>query len=872
MPTNQEFLQALFKEDAPFVHVTDFIYDPADIPSDQHLIAWKGDWSSRYQFNTGQSNQYFTISIFNPDEKGIARRRKALFLRTRVIVLDDVREKLSIEAAQRLPEPAWILETSPGSEQWGYILAEPCADRGRVENLLDGLVANGLAPQGKDPGMKGVTRYVRLPDGYNTKAAKMINGQPYKCRMLEWHPERTTTLELLADPFVVNLDIPRREGRVDGAASIPDHPLLQIPDIITIKEVRSDGRFDITCPWVSEHTGEDDSGTAIFTNDDGSIGFKCHHGNCETKTARDFIRFIDGEAPGFGQRLTNWRADRVFQQITESVNVPPAPQNSLPMLSFDQIPRDASAGQTEADVTAPPPAMTGVEGLIDTLRRERPNSAEARQLSQQVLQLVEDIPTIERTHWHNEICDLMHWTKVEFKTILKDLRSEWYNDSVKQISFMTNIIFIKEQNRFYDHGSKIFYTPEAFQNSFAHEDPEARKMALQDGFMEKVDKMDFAPKQPQIFKENGIVYGNFWSAASLNPGVSGDCSRWLGHWDAMGWSEHRDHMLKWMAYTMLYPENKINHMLMLGSMEGTGKDYLLYPLIEFMNDYATVIDGHELLSGFNEYLLATKYLHVNETELGDHSQAVEVSNKIKPLATAPPNTLRVNQKGISPIKVRNIINISMTTNSQMPIKLNGPSRRIYAVWSELNVRDERDEMIPEWREYWNDRWNWMQADGVENCINYLLTQVDISDFNPGEAPPMTDFLRDIREASKSSAQQTIEAFVHNRIGAFGSDLVTAADVVETLRGADMRHADMMYSDASWFTPSKVGRVLRDMAGCVKLRGIRGPAEVRPWALRSATHYSNMKPTEIYNEYERQIKDIDRTLAIDPKANFKLVNN
>ena len=84
-------------------------------------------------------------------------------------MLDDVKEKLNLEEVNRLPAPSWV-ETSKGSEQWGYILTEPCTERHQVENLLDGLVANGLAPDGRDPGMKGVTRYVRLPDGYNTKS------------------------------------------------------------------------------------------------------------------------------------------------------------------------------------------------------------------------------------------------------------------------------------------------------------------------------------------------------------------------------------------------------------------------------------------------------------------------------------------------------------------------------------------------------------------------------------------------------------------------------------------------------------------------------------------------------------------------------
>jgi len=95
MVSNHEFLGAIFGTMVDVAHVTDFRHDPSNIPPEHHLTAWKGDHFSRYRFQQ-PSNQYFTISTFHPDERGIARRRKALYEQTHCIVLDDVREKLSI--------------------------------------------------------------------------------------------------------------------------------------------------------------------------------------------------------------------------------------------------------------------------------------------------------------------------------------------------------------------------------------------------------------------------------------------------------------------------------------------------------------------------------------------------------------------------------------------------------------------------------------------------------------------------------------------------------------------------------------------------------------------------------------------------------
>jgi hypothetical protein len=99
--TNDEFIKAVFNEDADYYHCTSFLADPNNIPKDQHMLAWSGDWCSRTKL-IPNSNQYFTISIFKPDENGGAHRRKALYMRTRVV------EKLSLEAAQRLPKPSYI--------------------------------------------------------------------------------------------------------------------------------------------------------------------------------------------------------------------------------------------------------------------------------------------------------------------------------------------------------------------------------------------------------------------------------------------------------------------------------------------------------------------------------------------------------------------------------------------------------------------------------------------------------------------------------------------------------------------------------------------------------------------------------------------
>ena len=58
-----------------------------------------------------------------------------------------------------------------------------------------------------------------------------------------------------------------------------------------------EGKHDITCPWVQEHTGQVDGGTAYFEPDElwPIGGFKCQHGHCADRHIRDLLRALDIE-------------------------------------------------------------------------------------------------------------------------------------------------------------------------------------------------------------------------------------------------------------------------------------------------------------------------------------------------------------------------------------------------------------------------------------------------------------------------------------------------------------------------------------------------------------------------------------------------
>ena len=131
------------------------------------------------------------------------------------------------------------------------------------------------------------------------------------------------------------------------------------------------------------------------------------------------------------------------------------------------------------------------------------------------------------------------------------------------------------------------------------------------------------------------------------------------------------------------------------------------------------IDGDALLDSYNEYLHNVKYLHVNEADLGNRKEAKNVYNKLKSMAAAPPNYINLDIKYRNLMKIRNIVNITMTTNSSMPIGVDGYSRRFFPVWTDVSIRDESGNVTPDWQKYWDDRWHWMRdCQGWKAVVNY----------------------------------------------------------------------------------------------------------------------------------------------------------
>lgn len=300
---NNAFLQAIFR-DAASIWITGFPGDPND--NQDKGAKWKGrHW--RGEAIAANANNYFCIASLAEKDGGI-QRRKTHFSALHCLALDDLGTKADMGRIGLLP--SWTLETSPGNYQCGFILHEPLADPKLADALIKAVVAAGRL---SDAGGQNICRYMRLPQGWNAKAAvvEANGGQPFPCRLLDWQPGRRYAFDELVSGL--ELDITPHQpvrGRKKSAAQIgtdsDDEDVFtprrdENPVIAALKHANlykaplGGGKHDITCPWVNEHTGQIDHGTAYFEPDTSypQGGFKCQHGHCQTRRIKHLLEFLD---------------------------------------------------------------------------------------------------------------------------------------------------------------------------------------------------------------------------------------------------------------------------------------------------------------------------------------------------------------------------------------------------------------------------------------------------------------------------------------------------------------------------------------------------------------------------------------------------
>lgn len=793
--TNEEFLQACFGPTWTDAHVTGFAEDPGELEALGLKHYWGGTKWSRHHgvYNFPSQNAYFTISTFDDEPAtGRSRRVKALHRATHVIVIDDIGTKIPVSALDGKPLPSWKLETSPGNYQWGYILQVPEADAGRVTALVDGLVAQGLCTDGKDPGMKGVTRYVRLPSGRNTKAKYGVGG--FDCRLSLWAPNCRYTIEQLADRWNITLPAPGAVSVVAGRIAVDakgDELLALLDQWGMVDGTRAaDGvGFVCECPWVDYHTGRADSGSAYWLGG----AFKCHHGHCDDKGRRELERWaherLEVESGGLAG-LSAWNFGVVPGYVRayappagggDSVKVPTAAQAVLGI-----------------GTPSPVPAIdfgTGVDG---------------RFFEEFVFISPEDRFLSLRTG------ELLTRAAVDFV---------WAGEmnGVGVLPFLS---------------SRETMSPSKW---FADVVNTARARCA--------DKITYWPGLGSFFQDGGVRLANRWHPAErLGRSVTdADVEPWLRLVRHVVGGEGAgvvEQVLDWMALVVGAPGIKPGWHVVVQGGQGLGKDMMVQPVHWGTGlDNVGTVNAGSLHSQFNEWA-ERRLIVVNELKQNTKGSATgsDQYTTLKELTENTNDRIKINQKNMRPYYARNVGAFYVTSNDERAIALEADDRRFLVImagaspWPKAEYQDLADwmkrrggaEMGAEWL---HDRWAAMGVDRKRDLL--------------GNAPATAGKVRMI-----ANNEDPVTAWMREQIetGTW-PDLMTGTDIAAGLAAcAKSGTGGFGYVPG----PQRWASALKGLGGGKVYNGnvvrLKSGAQARMWAVRAPGRFDNMGETQIAQAY------------------------
>jgi hypothetical protein len=276
----------------------------------------------------------------------------------------------------------------------------------------------------------------------------------------------------------------------------------------------------------------------------------------------------------------------------------------------------------------------------------------------------------------------------------------------------------------------------------------------------------YAAGESVIVARDGDLFGNRWRDARPQVGT-GDVTPWLEHCKSLVPDEAElDHIFDVMAFKVQHPEIKINHAVLHGGDQGSGKDTMWAPFIwavcgEHLKNRG-LLDNDTMSSQFG-YALESEILILNELKEPDAKERRALANKLKPIIAAPPEMLTVNRKGLHPYQMANRVFVLAFSNDPVPISLDSQDRRWFCVWSHApRMTSASAEKM----------WKWYKSGGFEAIGGWLASR-DVTAFNAGAPPMMTEFKMNLVEHGMSMAESYLVELMRARMGEFSKGVVAS---------------------------------------------------------------------------------------------------
>jgi hypothetical protein len=271
--------------------------------------------------------------------------------------------------------------------------------------------------------------------------------------------------------------------------------------------------------------------------------------------------------------------------------------------------------------------------------------------------------------------------------------------------------------------------------------------------------MTYAAGEAILCARDGLVYGNRWRDARP-VAVAGTVQPWIKHVERMIPDQReREHVLNVMAFKVQNANRKINHAVLHAGVPGSGKDSMWAPFLWAIGGdglaNVALVRNEEVTSQWG-YSLESEVMVINELRQAEAKDRRALENQLKPLIAAPPEMLPVNRKGMHPYQALNRLFVLSFSNERVAINLPSDDRRWFVIWSDAGrMSDDESAAL----------WAWYKSGGMAAVAAWLQAR-DVSAFNPGAAPFMTEAKAIMVEAGMSGAESFLVEMMRARIGEF----------------------------------------------------------------------------------------------------------
>ena len=274
----------------------------------------------------------------------------------------------------------------------------------------------------------------------------------------------------------------------------------------------------------------------------------------------------------------------------------------------------------------------------------------------------------------------------------------------------------------------------------------------------------YASGESELVIKDGLVYGNKWIDARP-PVKAGDITPWMAHCRHLIPDEKElNHLLDMFVFKLQFPTAKINHAALVAGRVGVGKDTMMAPLLRAICGPHSFNYGLIDLRKFEwqwGYAYESEVVVINELRPDQYKDQRAIENTLKPIIAAPPDTITINRKGLHPYQANNKLLVLAYSNFRDAIALPSEDRRWFCVWCEGGPMKGAAEL-----------WKWYEAGGFEAVAAWLMAR-DVSKFNPGARPPLTEAKAVMIESSRSGGEEYLIELMNARLSEFATGVIAA---------------------------------------------------------------------------------------------------